>query len=102
MASVAARSPGLLFLAVETSGEGEINALSRVQMALGDARRRARAEFEEAIASTGRTLPEIHTWIAAHPEVRSALYPVPHHSGVAGTAARFIHHIGDRMRRERA
>jgi predicted nucleotide-binding protein (sugar kinase/HSP70/actin superfamily) len=102
MASVAAKCPGLLFLAVETSGEGEINALSRVQMALGDARRRAREEFDEAVSATGRSLTDIRAWVARHPEVRGALYPVPHWPRVAGTAARFIHHVGHLMRRERS
>jgi predicted nucleotide-binding protein (sugar kinase/HSP70/actin superfamily) len=62
MAGVAARYPGLLFLPIETSGEGEINAHSRVQMALGDARRRAREEFEAAVASTGRNIEDIRRY----------------------------------------
>ena len=52
--AVVNRFPEMIFLPVETSGEGEINAHSRVQMALGEARVKARAEFDAALASTGR------------------------------------------------
>lgn len=101
MAGVTARHPGLLFLPIETSGEGEINAHSRVQMALGDARRKAREEFEEALASTGRKLEEIRDYVAGHPEMTSALYRFPRRKGIAGTAAQFVVHVADRMRGHR-
>ena len=39
----------MIFLPIETSGEGEINAHSRVQMALGEAKVKARMEFEQAL-----------------------------------------------------
>ncbi|MDH4199587.1 MAG: activator of (R)-2-hydroxyglutaryl-CoA dehydratase [Spirochaetia bacterium] len=39
----------MIFLPLETSGEGKINALSRVQMALSEARNRAVREYESAI-----------------------------------------------------
>ncbi len=37
----------MIYLPVETSGEGEINAHSRVQMALGEAKNKAKKEFAE-------------------------------------------------------
>ena len=37
----------MIFLPIETSGEGEVNAHSRVQMALGEAKAKARLEFEQ-------------------------------------------------------
>ncbi len=40
--AVVNRFPEMTFLPIETAGEGEINAYSRVQMALGEARARAR------------------------------------------------------------
>ncbi len=40
----------MIFLPIETSGEGEVNAHSRVQMALGEAKAKAKAEFQEALA----------------------------------------------------
>jgi hypothetical protein len=101
MAGVTACHPGLLFLPVETSGEGEINAHSRVQMALGDARRKAREEFETAVRRTGRSIEEIRSYVEQHPEMRSALYRFPRKKGMAGTSAQFITHVADRMRRHR-
>jgi predicted nucleotide-binding protein (sugar kinase/HSP70/actin superfamily) len=98
MAGVMARYPGLLFLPIETSGEGEINAHSRVQMALGDARRRAREEFESAVASTGRTIEEIRSYVQEHPQLRSAMYHFPRRKGIAGTSAQFVLHVAGLMR----
>ena len=87
----------MIFLPVETSGEGEVNAHSRVQMALGEAKAKARAEFEQALASTGKRLEDIKSYIAEHPELRRPFYRVPHREGIAGTAAQFILHVSDRM-----
>jgi predicted nucleotide-binding protein (sugar kinase/HSP70/actin superfamily) len=101
MAAVTSRHPELLFLSVETSGEGEINARSRVQMLLGEARRRARGESEEALGSTGRSLAEIRGYIAAHPELRRPFYRVPRRLGVVSVAANFLLHVGRRMNRRR-
>jgi predicted nucleotide-binding protein (sugar kinase/HSP70/actin superfamily) len=84
----------MIFLPIETSGEGEINAHSRVQMALGEARIRAKAEFDEALASTGKKLDEIKAYAAKHPQLRSPIYPLPRRQGIAGTAANFVLHVG--------
>ena len=53
------RFKDMIFLPIETSGEGEINAHSRVQMALGEAKAKARLEFEQALESTGKSLDDI-------------------------------------------
>jgi predicted nucleotide-binding protein (sugar kinase/HSP70/actin superfamily) len=87
----------MIFLPIETSGEGEINAHSRVQMALGEAKVKARAEFEQALASTGRRLEDIRSYVADHPELRRLYYPVPERHGVAGVAANFVLHVNDLM-----
>ena len=39
----------MIFLPIETSGEGEVNAHSRVQMALGEAKVKAKTEFEQCL-----------------------------------------------------
>jgi predicted nucleotide-binding protein (sugar kinase/HSP70/actin superfamily) len=83
----------MIFLPIETSGEGEINAHSRVQMALGEAKIKAKTEFEQALASTGKKLDEIKAYVAEHRELRSPFYPVPHRKGVAGVAANFVLHV---------
>ena len=57
----------MIYLPVETSGEGEINAHSRVQMALGEAKVKAREEMERVLERTGRTLDEVR-YAEEHPE----------------------------------
>ena len=89
----------MIFLPIETSGEGEVNAHSRVQMALGEAKVKAKTEFELALKSTGRSLDKIREYIAEHPELRRPFYKVPHREGIAGTAAQFVLHVSDRMNR---
>jgi predicted nucleotide-binding protein (sugar kinase/HSP70/actin superfamily) len=90
----------MIFLPIETSGEGEVNAHSRVQMALGEAKVKGKAEFEQCLKSTGKTLQEIRAYIDEHPELRRPFYHVPHREGVAGTAAQFVLHVSDRIDRD--
>jgi len=87
----------MIFLPIETSGEGEINAHSRVQMALGEAKAKAKAEFQQAFESTGKRLEDINAYVTDHPELRHPFYNVPHHPGVVGTAANFVLHVNDLM-----
>lgn len=96
-AAVVERYPEMLFVSVETAGEGEINALSRIEMGLAEARARARAEFDRVLAETGKRLEDVRAFVAAHPVLRSALYPVPRFPGIAGTAANFVRHVSDLM-----
>jgi len=90
----------MIFLPIETSGEGEVNAHSRVQMALGGGKVKAKAEFEQCLKSTGKSLEQIRTYIEEHPELKRPFYHVPHREGVAGTAAQFILHVSDRINRD--
>ena len=92
----------MIFLPVETSGEGEVNAHSRVQMALAEAKAKARAEFDGVLSETGKTLEELRAYVAEHPELRHALYKFPHRHGLAGTAAQFAWHVSDLMNKDRA
>ena len=90
----------MIFLPIETSGEGEVNAHSRVQMALGEAKMKAKAEFEECLNATGKSMHEIREYIEEHPELKRPFYHVPHREGVAGTAAQFVLHVSDRINRD--
>jgi len=90
----------MIFLPIETSGEGEVNAHSRVQMALGEAKVKAKAEFEQCLKSTGKSLQDIRGYIEEHPELKRPFYHVPHREGVAGTAAQFVLHVNDRINRD--
>jgi predicted nucleotide-binding protein (sugar kinase/HSP70/actin superfamily) len=89
----------MIYLPIETSGEGEINAHSRLQMALGNARIRAKQEFADALSRTGRSLSEMKRYVDEHPELKRPLYIVPRTEGVVGTAANFVLHIADLMDR---
>ena len=44
----------MIFLPIETSGEGEMNAHSRVQMALGEAKAKARPNSTRCLIQTGK------------------------------------------------
>ena len=92
----------MIFLPIETSGEGEVNAHSRVQMALAEAKSKARAEFQSVLERTGRSLEELHEYVDAHPKLSRALYRVPHQEGVAGTAAQFALHLNDLINKDAA
>jgi predicted nucleotide-binding protein (sugar kinase/HSP70/actin superfamily) len=87
----------MIFLPIETSGEGEINAHSRVQMALGEAKAKAKTEFQQALDSTGKRLDDLRAYVAGHPELRHPFYAVPHRHGITGTAANFVLHVSDLM-----
>src|SRR5262249_56379273 len=87
----------MIFLPIETSGEGEINAHSRVQMALGEAKAKARLEFQQALESTGKSLDDIRRYVDNHPILRRPFYHVPHRKGMTGTAAQFVLHVSDLM-----
>ena len=89
----------MIFLPIETSGEGEINAHSRVQMALGEAKAKAKLEFQQVLESTGRRLEDLQSFVSEHPEMRRPFYHVPHVEGVTGTAATFALHVHHRMNR---
>jgi predicted nucleotide-binding protein (sugar kinase/HSP70/actin superfamily) len=91
----------MIFLPIETSGEGEINAHSRVQMALGEAKAKAKLEFQQALDATGKRPEDIRAYVAERSELRRPFYRVPHRRGVTGTAANFVLHVGDLMDRHR-
>jgi predicted nucleotide-binding protein (sugar kinase/HSP70/actin superfamily) len=87
----------MIFLPVETSGEGEINAHSRVQMALGEAKAKAKLEFKDVLSKLGKTVDELKAVADQHPEMSTGLYHVPKYKGVIGTAANFAIHVAEKM-----
>jgi predicted nucleotide-binding protein (sugar kinase/HSP70/actin superfamily) len=92
MANVIGKYPDLLYAPIEVKGDSEVHALSRCQMILTEAKKRAHAEFEEAMNKTGLTMEAIRQYEAKHPKVRSATYRVPH-MGYSGTAANYVTHL---------
>ncbi len=55
---VQSRFPESIFVPIETTGDQQVNAHSRVQMMLFKARQKAAAEFEKALSETGQTREE--------------------------------------------
>lgn len=90
----------MIYLPVETSGEGEINAHSRVQMALGEAKVKAKQELARVLEETGLTIEQVRDYQDSHPELQSGLYNVPHTKGVIGSAANFVKHVSELMKKE--
>jgi predicted nucleotide-binding protein (sugar kinase/HSP70/actin superfamily) len=91
----------MIFLPIETSGEGDVNAHSRVQMALGEAKVRAKNEMKAVLEETGVTIEEVQDFVAEHPEMQRPMYKFGHRKGVVGVAANFVLHAAERMKTER-
>jgi len=89
MAAVTGKYPDLLYAPLEIKGDSEVHALSRCQMILTEAKRRAQHEFEEALQITGRTPEDIRNLQEQFPETKRATGKIPH-QGVAGTAANLV------------
>lgn len=100
MSTVSSHFEDLLFASIETTGDGDINVYSRVQMVLADARRKAAGELEEALAATGRTMPEIREFLASRSELCRSGFPVPKSREFGSTAANYVLHVGRIMDRE--
>ncbi|MDP6125200.1 MAG: hypothetical protein QGH20_05550, partial [Candidatus Latescibacteria bacterium] len=92
-AAVMSHFPEMIYLPIETSGEGEINAHSRVQMALGEARTKARQEFARALEKGGYPLSQLRSYVDKHPELKHGTFHVPPAENFVGTAARMALHI---------
>ncbi len=101
MATVTARHPGIVFVPVETSGDADINAFSRVQMALADARRRADEEIDRALREAGITLETVRDFVESHPEFQRATFPLRRYGKFAGVAANLVVQVADLLKRSR-
>jgi predicted nucleotide-binding protein (sugar kinase/HSP70/actin superfamily) len=96
MSGVVGKYPDLLYAPLEIKGDAEVHALSRCQMILTEARKRAQREFDETLDRTGLTIDRMRTWLDRHPQMRRATYRVPH-GGVVGTAANLVLHVAEQM-----
>jgi predicted nucleotide-binding protein (sugar kinase/HSP70/actin superfamily) len=99
MAGVTGKYPDLLYAPLEIKGDAEVHALSRCQMILTEAKKRAQKEFDETLQHTGLTVETARAYLEAHVEMKKATYLIPHR-GVAGTAANLVLHIHERMARQ--
>jgi predicted nucleotide-binding protein (sugar kinase/HSP70/actin superfamily) len=92
MAGALRHHPDLLYAAIEVKGDAEVHALSRCQMVLTEARRRAQREFADALTRTGLDIGQAREREAARPRLRSFMAPIPDY-GVAGGAANYVIHL---------
>jgi predicted nucleotide-binding protein (sugar kinase/HSP70/actin superfamily) len=89
MSAVIGKHPDLLYAPLEIKGDAEIHALSRCQMILTEAKKRAQREYEAALERAGLTTEKARDLLDARPEMKKALCRVPH-LGAAGTAANVV------------
>jgi hypothetical protein len=97
-AAVTSAYPEMIFLPIETSGEGDINAYSRTQMALGEAKVKCKAEYAEVVARCGYPLAQIQKYVADHKELRRPIQIIPHQDKVVGQGASFVLHVASLMK----
>lgn len=93
MAAVRGRYPDLLYAPIEITGDAEVHALSRCQMVLAEARKRAQQEYEDALESTGLSDAQVRSALEQRPQLRRAAYRIPHYGVVAGSAANLVLYI---------
>ena len=79
----------MIYLPVETSGEGEINAHSRVQMALGEAKNKAKKELAEVLERTGLTLGRLPRLCGRSPRNEAPALRRAAHQGRGGAGRQF-------------
>ena len=90
MSGVLGKYPDLLYAPLEIKGDAEVHALSRCQMILTEAKKRAQREYEEVLEKINLTKEQLESKVEKG--MRRATYKVPHY-GVAGTAANFALHL---------
>jgi predicted nucleotide-binding protein (sugar kinase/HSP70/actin superfamily) len=98
MSAVTGKYPDLLYAPLEIKGDAEVHALSRCQMILTEAKKRAQREMDDVLARTKLTLDEVRAYVDKHPEMKRATYRVPH-GDAAGVAADMVLHVAKRMGR---
>jgi predicted nucleotide-binding protein (sugar kinase/HSP70/actin superfamily) len=92
MSGVIGKYPDLLYAPLEIKGDAEVHALSRCQMILTEAKKRAQREFDEVMQRTGLNAATLRAAVDARPELKLATRRIPHY-GVAGTAANLALHV---------
>jgi predicted nucleotide-binding protein (sugar kinase/HSP70/actin superfamily) len=91
MAGVIGRHPDLLYAPLEIKGDAEVHALSRCQMILTEAKKRAQKEWEQTLARVKMSEAEVRD--AVKPHMKKATFKVPRPGLAAGTAANVALHV---------
>ncbi len=98
--AVVSQYKDMIFLPIETSGEGDVNAHSRVQMALGEAKVRAKNEMKAILSEVSCSLEDVREFVNDHPEMQRPMYKFGHRKGAVGVASNFVLHAAGRMKAE--
>jgi predicted nucleotide-binding protein (sugar kinase/HSP70/actin superfamily) len=101
MAGVTGKYPDLLYAPIEIKGDAEVHALSRCQMILTEAKKRAIREYVEAMEKSGLTPETAKPLLDANPAMTRATYNVPN-AGMAGMAANTLMHLAARTGQRKA
>jgi hypothetical protein len=96
MAGVIGKHPDLLYAPIEVKGDAEIHALSRCQMILTEAKKRAIREYVEVMERTGLTPEDAKRLLDASPHINRATYHLPR-DGAVGAAANVLLHLEKRV-----
>jgi len=99
-AAVTSHYKDMIYIPIETSGEGDINAHSRVQMALGEAKVKCKEEFKAAVEKTGYSLEQIREYVMQpeNRDLRRPLQHISHRDGVVSKAANFVLDVAEKMK----
>jgi predicted nucleotide-binding protein (sugar kinase/HSP70/actin superfamily) len=92
MAAVTGQHPDLLYAPIEVKGDAEVHALSRCQMILTEAKKRAIREYVAAMEATGLTPETAKPLLDQRAAMNRATYRMPH-CGAAGMAANTLLHL---------
>lgn len=93
MSGALGKYPDLLYAPLEIKGDAEVHALSRCQMILTEAKRKAQKEFDAALSITGLTLESARALLAQRPDLDRPFSNIPAH-GAAGMAASLVLELG--------
>ncbi|MBK8205239.1 MAG: 2-hydroxyglutaryl-CoA dehydratase [Planctomycetes bacterium] len=92
--------PECIFIPIETSGDGEVNIKSRVQMKLYEAKVRCREEFQRVLDGFGVTAAEFRAVVDKDPELKRGLLTFVHEE--VGVAANLLHMVAKRLKKSLA
>ena len=87
-----------IFIPIETSGDGEVNVRSRVQMKLYEGKMKARQEFKEVLEENHVTVEQVRDYVVKHPKYKNAMLKVSHHHGIS-TAANLVGEVAKHIKK---
>ena len=87
-----------IYIPIETSGDGEVNVKSRVQMKLYEAKMKAREEFKEVLEEHHVTLEQVKDYVDRHPKYSNSMWKVPQHHAIS-TAANLVAEVAGNIKK---